>query len=193
MRRGVILLVLGLIGFWGGGWLMAAQQPAPPAQDRDITRGELRNFDEFLDRHPEIARQLRQDPALVNDPNYLAQHPELAEFLRTHPGVREELQENPRAFLRRERRFERRGGDITPTELRNFDEFLDRHPAIARDLRRDPSLVNNPQYLQQHPELQEFLQRHPGVREELRENPRAFLRREKRYERRENRLGRRHR
>src|SRR5579885_3294890 len=110
-------------------------------------------------------------------------------FLDSHPGVREELLENPRAFLRRERQFERRGGDITRGELRNFDEYLDRHPEVARDLRRDPSLVNNPDYLKNHPGLREFLENHPGVREELRENPRAFMQRERKYERRENRRG----
>jgi len=168
---------------------LRAQQTPPAANDRDTTRTELASFDRFLDSHPRIARDLRQNPALVNDPNYLAQHPELAEFLQRHPGVREELRENPRAFLRRERQFERRGGDITRGELRNFDAYLDQHPDVARELRRDPSLVNNPDYLKNHPGLREFLENHPGVREELRENPRAFLQRERKYERRENRRG----
>ncbi len=67
---------------------LRAQQTPPPGNDRDITRTELTNFDRFLDSHPGIARDLRQNPALVNDPNYLAQHPELAQFLQRHPGVR---------------------------------------------------------------------------------------------------------
>jgi len=101
----------------------------------DITRRELRNFDRFLDSHPDIEADLRKNPSLVDNQQYLNEHPALRDFLTEHPGVREELKETPRYFMRRERRFERRGGDITRGELRNFDRFLDAHPEIAEDLK----------------------------------------------------------
>lgn len=81
-------------------WVRADSEP-------DITRQEVAAFDRFLDQHPAIDRELRQNPSLVNDPAYLQRHPELGEFLQNHPRVREELRENPRQFMRRERRFER--------------------------------------------------------------------------------------
>lgn len=171
--------VIGVASFAGAGNSWAAPMP----QENDITRGELANFDRFLDSHPNIAQDLKANPGLVNDASYLSQHPELQQFLNSHPGVREELKENPRFFMNRERRFERRGGDINRTELRNFDQFLDSHPNIAQDLKANPGLVNDPNYLSQHPELQQFLNNHPGVREELKENPRLFLNRERRFER----------
>lgn len=52
-------------------------------------------------------------------------------------------------------------------ELKTFEKFLDDHPSIAADLNKDPSLVDNPNYLAQHPELQEFLSKHAGLRDEI--------------------------
>lgn len=77
--------------------------------------------------------------------------------------------------------------DTTVGELASFDNFLDHHPRIQGELSRDPGLVRDPRYLRDHPELREYLSRHPNVREELRENPRAFMRGERWYERREDR------
>ena len=173
------VLVLGMTS------LASARQTsqAPQGRDNDITRRELLNFDRFLDSHPDIAKDLRSNPGLANDPNYLSAHPELQQFLDKHPGVREELRENPKRFLYRERRFDRRGGDITRGELRNFDAFLDNHPDIEKDLKQNPGLANDPNYLAQHPDLQQFLDKHPGVRQELKENPKQFFNRERRFER----------
>jgi hypothetical protein len=79
--------------------------------------------------------------------------------------------------------------DINRAELRNFDQFLDSHPQIRAELSRDPSLVNNREYVEKHQELRAFLDSHPGVREELRQNPGVFMRREAGYERAEDRRG----
>ena len=80
-----------------------------------------------------------------------------------------------------------RNTDITQTELSNFDRFLDNHPQIRADLQKNPALVNDSGYLQQHTDLKDFLQSHAGVREELRENPSAFMRAERGHESGENR------
>src|SRR5213593_4006370 len=159
--------------------------PAFAAQttDRDITRQELLNFDRFLDSHPAIAQDLKKSPALVNDSAYLSSHPELKNFLSTHPGVSEEIRENPRVFMNRERQFDRSGRDITRQELQNLDNFLDTHPNIDQDLKKNPKLLNDPSYLAAHPELKQFLDTHPGVSEEIRENPRVFMNRERQFDR----------
>src|SRR5258705_533207 len=60
------------------------------AKDNDITRQELLNFDRFLDSHPAIAKD-----------------PELRQFLANHPEIRNELRENPRVVMRRERKFDK--------------------------------------------------------------------------------------
>ncbi len=69
--------------------------------------------------------------------------------------------------------------DTTRAELSSFDQFLDSHPAVAKDLKQNPNLINNPQYLSKHPGLKDYLQDHPQVREELKENPGAFMSRER--------------
>jgi phage-related protein len=154
--------------------------PTPP----DITRQEVVSFDNFLDSHPEIAEQLRRNPSLVDDREYVNNHPELQAYLQEHPRVREELTENPRAFMRDEDRFDRRDDDATRRELANFDAFLDKHPEIAEQLRKNPTLADNREFLQNHPALQQFLQEHPGVREQLAQDPRIFMRQEDRFDRR---------
>src|SRR5262249_10961361 len=114
---------------------------------RDITRQELKNFDGFLDTHPNIAQDLQKNPKLVNDAAYLSAHPELKQFLDTHPGVRAEASENPRIFMNRERHFENSGRDIPVQEVKSFDDFLDHHSAIEREFKKQPSLLNNGDYL----------------------------------------------
>jgi GrpB-like predicted nucleotidyltransferase (UPF0157 family) len=162
--------------------------------DRDVTREELANTDRFLDSHPEIAEQLRKDPSLIKNREFVEQHPALGEFLQSHPGVREEFTENPNAFMHQEQRYDRREDDrdrrfgdrdTTRAELAKMDGFLDGHPEIAEQLRKDPSLIKNREFVEQHPALGEFLQSNPEVREEFRENPNAFMHREERFDRRE--------
>lgn len=52
-------------------------------------------FDKFLDNHPKVARQLRHDPRLIDDPRYLAAHPELASYLQRHPHVAQLFRAHP--------------------------------------------------------------------------------------------------
>ena len=46
--------------------------------------------------------------------------------------------------------------DITRQELARFDQFLDGHRYIAEELRKDPSLIDSREYMQNHPDLQAF-------------------------------------
>ena len=133
-----------------------------------------------------IAEQLRKDPSLVDNQDYERNNPELRAFLQQHPEIREEIKENPNAFMRQEDRFDRSEGgrdDITRRELARFDQFLDSHREIAEQLRKDPSLVDNPEFERNHPALQTYLRDHPEIREQLKEHPDAFMRDEDRYDR----------
>jgi hypothetical protein len=75
--------------------------------DHDITKQEVKTFDDFLDSHPKIARDINEDPSRVNDNDWVSNHPELKDFLESHPKIREELRENPQAFVNHGRRYER--------------------------------------------------------------------------------------
>jgi hypothetical protein len=166
-----------------------SQNMTPQDQD-DVTRRQLADFDNFLDNHPEVAQDLRKDPSLVNNQEFLGRHPELQQYLQQHPEIHEKLSQKPNAFMRDEDRFDRRQDhDVTRGELANMDHFMDSHPEIAEQLRKDPSLVDNKEFLASHPALQQFLADHPGVREEYKEHPNAFMRDEERFDHREDRDG----
>jgi hypothetical protein len=100
--------------------------------------------------------------------------------VQQHPAVREELRENPNAFMTAENRYDRselepdRTGDQNNAR-RHFSEFLGTHSDIAKDLSKDPSLVRKDSYIREHPELQEYLNAHPEVKQQLMADPKAFL------------------
>jgi hypothetical protein len=154
-------------------------------RDRANDRYALSNMDHFLDSHPETAEQLRKDPSLVNNKEFVAKHPELQAYLQQHPGIRQEISENPNAFMRQEQRYDRQedygrnsgGFDRDPEhrEAANFGQFLGGHTNIAQQISKDPSLLNNKEYMESHPELQEYLKAHPATQAELKQNPQAFL------------------
>ncbi|MGA8553301.1 MAG: hypothetical protein WB630_02690 [Candidatus Acidiferrales bacterium] len=166
-------------------------------RDRDAYHRDLADFGRFLDGHREIAEQVRKDPSLLDNREFVQSHPALQEFLQNNPGVRDQLRRDPNAFMRQEdayqrdanafdRDADRRDRDADRRELADFDRFLERHREIAEQVRRDPSLLDKREFVQNHPALQNFLQENPGVRDELRQDPNAFMRQEDRFDRSEN-------
>jgi phage-related protein len=149
-------------------------------RDRDITRGELSNLNNFMDSHPEIAEQLKKNPALVNDKKFVESHPALKGFLAADPGVREEMRENPNGFMAREQQFDLT--DANSRELANMDRFMDSHPEIAEQLRKNPALVNDKKFVENHKALKTFLASHPYAAQEYKENPSAFMQQEQNFE-----------
>jgi phage-related protein len=149
-------------------------------RDRDITRGELSNLNNFMDSHPEIAEQLKKNPALVNDKKFVESHPALKGFLAADPGVREEMRENPNGFMAREQQFDLT--DANSRELGNMDRFMDSHPEIAEQLRKNPALVNDKKFVENHKALKTFLASHPYAAQEYKENPSAFMQQEQNFE-----------
>ncbi len=87
--------------------LCSAPTSAIAGQDRDIARQQLLSFDRFLDSHPMIDQDLRNDPSLFNNSQYISSHPELRKFLEDHRGVREEIRKNPRFFNRRDHELDK--------------------------------------------------------------------------------------
>jgi hypothetical protein len=173
---------------------MAQSAPAqnnPALQSDDATRQELANFNQFLDSHPELSDQLRKDPSLVNNDDYVKQHPALQTYLQDHPAVQQQIKNDPNAFMREESRYDRRQDDrdrdrdIHRQELARFNQFLDTHRETAEQLRKDPSLVDNEEFVKNHPALQSYLREHPELRAQLKQDPNAFMHQESRYDSRE--------
>ncbi|HST11547.1 MAG TPA: hypothetical protein VLL05_14320 [Terriglobales bacterium] len=161
--------------FWIGG-----PASAQSTQDHDTTIRDVASFDMFMDAHPTIAEQVRKDPSLVRNQEFVKSHPALQEYIQAHPGVSEEIRENPSAFMHREERFEQRGDR---RQLASLDQFLDSHPEIAEQVRKDPTLVNNKEFVEKHPALQEYLQAHAGVAQQWRQNPNMFMQQERGFDR----------
>jgi len=164
-------------------------------RQRDTDRQDVARFDQFLDNHREIAEQVRKDPSLLNNKDFLKSHPALQTYLQQNPGVRDQIKQNPSAFMYQEDRYERhedltRDRNATRQETARFDRFLDSHREIAEQLRKNPALVNNTQFLKDHPALQTYLQDHPAVRKEISQDPNAFMQAEERYDQRENEINR---
>ena len=62
-------------------------------------------------------------------------------------------------------------------DIREFHMFLQDHPRISSELRRNPNLVNSRRYMDERDELARFLRRRPALRQEIVYNPdRVFSR-----------------
>lgn len=128
--------------------------------------------DRFLDSHPEIAEQLQKDPSLVNNQKFVQQHPALQQYLQQHPETSQEFQSNPAAFMQAQQRYEQREDSRSGM---SFERFLGNHSEIAEQISQNPSLLNNKEYLEGHPDLQQYLKAHPEAQKEFTENPNAFI------------------
>lgn len=167
--------------------------------------GAVAIMDQFLDSHQNVERQIAANPSLLNDQNFLNDNRELRDYLNSHPQVWDAIQKNPAQFMQMEARFEgspadraadngdRFNGnpnpgrnpnpDLTRGEVASMDQFLDQNPKIENQLEANPSLINNPKYLNDNPQLRAYLSAHPQVREEFTENPSYFMQREDQFDR----------
>jgi hypothetical protein len=152
-------------------------------RDRDVNRQELAHFDQFLDSHRETAEQLRKDPSLIDNEEFVRNHPALRTYLQDHPELRAQLKADPNAFMQQEARYARYDNredgmnrDATGhRQAASFGEFLGGHSEISQRLSEDPTLVKNQEYMENHPELQQYLSAHPEVKQELMANPQTFV------------------
>jgi len=111
-----------------------------------------------LEANPNFANRFRQNPSIVNDSSLDNDEPEIAEFLRTNPDVRPYLDSYAsRGSYRGDRDEDYRGNH-------GMDRFLDNHPNVARQLHENPSLINDREFVNNHPGLREYLQNHPDAR-----------------------------
>jgi hypothetical protein len=153
-------------------------------QANDSSRADVAQFREFLDSHPEIAESLRTNPSLLDNKGFVKHHSDLKTFLRDNPGVRESASQDPNVFMQRVDQFSRdRGVRDQGRQQREFRQFMDSHPEIAEQVRKDPSLLHNRDFVKNHPALQTFFQDHAGIRNDVAQDPDAFMRRGDNFDR----------
>ena len=71
--------------------------------------------------------------------------------------------------------FERSNVCLNLDRLSAFGQVTASDPALARKLARNPSLVNDDGFVNQHPALQQYLEKFPDAREEIVAHPGNFL------------------
>jgi hypothetical protein len=158
--------------------------PAGPPAARNqgpMTRGEIVQFEEFLERNPMIEVRLRQNPSLVNDPVFQKNHPQLAGFLARHPGVLAELAARRLWFIHREL-VQWSASPLTPAQIAEFDRFLAQHPWIERQLSQHPQALRNPDFFNRSPELRDYLRQHPAIGRAAESRPDRPMQRDRRRE-----------
>ena len=145
--------------------------------------GPVGRFDNgYLDEHPEVAQQLASNPHLVDNPQFLATHPGLDGYFSQHPEVREELQNHPDRFMAREGYYDAHHDWHYGRPLATTDRYMDSHPEVAQQLERNPRLVDNHEYLENHPGLREYLHNHPVARRDWKSHPYRYMHAENRYD-----------
>ncbi|HTW88427.1 MAG TPA: hypothetical protein VMD75_10515 [Candidatus Binataceae bacterium] len=70
---------------------------------------------------------------------------------------------------------------VTQGDVNSFNGFLNNHPQVASQLQRNPDLVDNKAYLDEHPELHSFLADHDQLRRAIQTHPGMFERQGGRY------------
>jgi hypothetical protein len=72
--------------------------------------------------------------------------------------------------------FEKASVKDLPVEgYQAFDQFVSAHPEIGKDLARNPRLINNESFADDHPALADFLHAHPQVASNFADNPGNYV------------------
>lgn len=165
LRRAVFVAALSMTTWAGAAF---AQNPStePPASS-----GEKDNIQDYLNNHPEQARQLHENPSLINDPNWLKQNPKVSNWLQKHPDMKERATTDPHNFINRSE-----SGTLKADHamLNKSGNYLNQHPEMKKELAANPKLIDDPKYLSEHPGLEKELKDHPEIRNEAMNHPDQF-------------------
>jgi hypothetical protein len=71
--------------------------------------------------------------------------------------------------------FERSNAGLNLDKLSAFGQLTASDPALARKLARNPSLVNDDGFVNQHPALRQYFEQFPNAREDIVANPGNYL------------------
>jgi hypothetical protein len=76
--------------------------------------------------------------------------------------------------------------------VEGFDSYLDAHPEEQKQLSRHPELIDDPKYLEKHPDLHGYMQANPEEAKAFKNHPYRFEHREHVYTRSERRFEKHH-
>ncbi len=163
----------------------ATKQGGEPVFTFGITPENIGRMDQFLEDHPQIQKDLKKHPTLVTNHSYLEHHRELRRFFDEHVRVRNAFAEDPRYFVPRNGFGARppmleitSQATLTGADLDTTASFLRKHKDTAAELQKNPIIVQDLHYLQNHDDLRKFFDQHPRIQTEFDEHPRYFMHRE---------------
>jgi len=70
------------------------ENPNPPGPKGNKAES-YRQFDHFLRTNPEAAEQIKKNPQLLNNPEFLSKHPGLQKYMSTHPDMAQDAKNDP--------------------------------------------------------------------------------------------------
>lgn len=153
-------------------WMGAAlAQTANPSPDSGPTGRENGTMENYLTNHPKVADELHNNPSLINDPQWLSQHPTVQNWMNTHQNVKQDAIRNPQEFVHH---TENETVHRDRQAMNRTDSYLTKHPEMAKELNKNPGLINDPKYLADHPSLNNYLKEHPGAAKEWQDHPQAY-------------------
>lgn len=165
------MIVLLAAQMLGGAVYTRADEPAgstapsttpPPATSPPEVRRALREFDRFLDHHPLLEDQLRLNPPLSVNKQFLESNPELRNFLGANPKIAEGLTIYPRYYLNRAL-LRQASAPVSFRELGALKDLFQQQPKLEQELTVNPEAIRNPAFLEAHPALRDFLVQHPAL------------------------------
>jgi len=150
-------------------------------RDGDTTHAQLGRMDSFWTAIPKLPNNCERIPGssrTTSSPKTIRRcrisYSTIPEFAKSSPRIQTLSCGRSSVSTGVEDGREAADGDTTRAQLGRMDQFLDSHPEIAEQLRKDPGLMKSDEFTKSHPALQEFLQQHPGIREEVSENPKRL-------------------
>jgi hypothetical protein len=132
------------------------------ARNYDRNTPAREKWNRLLEQNPNFAQRWRQNPSIMNDSNLANDEPEIREFMRTNPDVRGYVERQAGRAEGYGRSDNDRDEDLRSDS--GLENFMASHPNIARKLRDNPSLINDQQFVRNHPNLHEYLRNHPDAR-----------------------------
>jgi hypothetical protein len=148
-----------------------AQTSATDPTIQAPTGAEQNQMDRYLTNHPEAAKELHENPSLINDPKWLGQHPDVQKYMVQHPNLKQSAVSNPKSLVNN---TERHTIQEDHRMMTNTNRYLDQHPEIRNELKNNPKLIDDPKYLAAHPDLSKELAEHPEIRQEAMNHPKDF-------------------
>jgi phage-related protein len=166
-RKFRIVFVCGTLVAFGA---LSRSLPAQEAEAQATSGSDISNFNVFLDAHADIDAQLRANPSLLTNAEFLVSHPQLENYLNQHPAVQTAIKENPSYFMEREKRL----------AAREIPRDTNPNPDLNRHERERPVLADQtPRYTNVNPDLNrqevdtmdQFLDKNPVIERELWRSP----------------------